>query len=433
MQSHYEHIFANFKNTCVGHDQPWLHQARQKHLAHFLQQGFPTRKQEAWKYTPLTAMEKILLEPVNRTEQVAQTAINLSKDLISARVVFVDGHYAPALSATQNLPSSVLLCNLSQGLAAEPERIKAYLEQNQTLGESLHSLNLAFLQDGLILIVPKHVNIESPIHIVFISSKQANQKLSCMRNWIHLEEGAQATVLEEHIALEENGHFQNIMTEIKLDNLANLSYCKIQPTSSVSYHYAQTFIEQAKDSSAKTWHIAPGANIAREDLTISLIGQGAHCEMYGLYLPNNEQHVDFHTTVHHKVPHTTSSQHYHGVLSDQASAVFNGKVHVVPQAKQIAAKQTNHNLLLSKQAQVNTKPELEIYADDVKCSHGATVGQLDETALFYLRSRGINKSEATRLLLQGFTQTIIADIPNADIKDHISKLLEQRIQCFSMD
>jgi Fe-S cluster assembly protein SufD len=280
--------------------------------------------------------------------------------------------------------------------------------------------------DGLFLYVPKNVKIEKPIQCLFISTQEFQDSMQHLRNLIIVEENSQVTLFETYVSETEKKYFNNIVTQIYLGNHSQINYYKYQQESENGYHIANTQIHQQANSCVNSFHFSLGSQLAREDLAVSLNQSGAECALYGLYLLDNRQHIDHHTRIDHHVSNCTSYELYKGILAAQSVGVFNGKIIVHPQAQRSNAQLVNQNLLLAKTAEINTKPELEIYADDVKCSHGATVGQIDDESLFYLRSRGIEEQTAQNILTYAFASEVINQIKDFKIKEYIINCVKRK-------
>lgn len=423
----------------------WLQQLRQQSLDYFASIGFPSRKEEHWKYTDLSFLAKQTFAAPEIITSLATDAIKNYNLDSSYRVVFVNGFYSADLSSVTGLEFEAELFSLQEGLSSPHSAglIKHYLTE-----EAKHSppcaqdpcihartmfgiannpliyWNAALMLDGIFIRVPKNGCLSKPIHLLFFTPDQgAAKSLYSSRNIIVLEENSQAVIFEEHVSSTPDEYFKSTVTQIDLKQGANLHYYKLQQEAKDAVHLATTYINQGRDSQLRSHSISLGAKLARDDFTVALNEVGATCDVYGLYLAKAKQHIDHHTRIDHHAGHTKSEEYYKGVLSDQATAVYNGKVIVHPQAQKINSKQTNKNLLLSNTAEVNTKPELEIYADDVQCAHGATVSQVDAESLFYLRSRGLNEGMAAELLTQAFADEILTRIPDIEIRNYAHRAI----------
>lgn len=397
----------------------WLQAYREQQLENFLARGLPTRKDEWWKYTNVAYLEKTHFSfPVIDTAK-----IQLEKKLDSAiLLVFKNGHFSLEMSDIHLLPQDVILTSLSVALSSHEKLIKPYLLQE--LNEKKHPftyLNSALMSDGVFLSVPEGCVVPYPIHLLFINTQQ-NDFVSCPRNIIIAQKNSQVKIIEEHAAYQASDYFTNAVTQLDVHANAQLDYYKLQNEHSSATHIANVKIQQQQASIVNTFFIDCGSRLAREDLTIYFHERHAECHMKGLYLlERDDQHIDNHIYVDHVASHCTSTMKYKGVLDKKSQAVFNGKVYAHAGAKQTNAQQANHNLLLSPDAQVNTKPELEIYEEDVKCIHGATVGQLNEDALFYLRARGIEKEAALTILTHAFIEEISHSIADPIIRNYIQQ------------
>jgi Fe-S cluster assembly protein SufD len=401
---------------------------REQQLAQFLAQGFPTRHQERWRYTdlsPLTRQSFALANPYvpNGIKNILSTYELKNTDYL--RLVFVNGYYQAALSQLTALPRGTLLMPLAQALHVCPQHVLPYLQQ-EFRQQPLVNLNTAFMTDGLFLYLPAHCIIKQPVHLLFLSSAQ-QPMMQQMRNIVIIDKQAQATLFEHHASLTEINYWNNVVTQMDMAPGSHLNYYKCQQESAAAIHSAQINIQQQRDSQLFAWQGTFGAQLAREDWQIALAEPNAAAALQGWYGATEQQHLAHHIHVSHGAPNTTSSTFYKGLANDKATAVFNGKIVVEQIAQKTQAQLTNQNLLLAKTATINTKPELEIYADDVKCMHGATIGQLDEQALFYLQARGIDKKDAQRLLLQAFSENMLEFIKTDAVKTFMSYLMQQKL------
>ncbi len=338
------------------------------------------------------------------------------------RIVFINGEFSPQHSLLDNLPEKIILTHSSKAMIDCNDLFQQVNLSAQLPGLSqFHWLNGALSGDGLFLFIPDNVELTKPIHLLYLTLNE-NTSAAVMRHprhHIQLGVNSRVSLLEEYVGLGATNYFNNVMTKVSAGRNAQLNYYKLQRESTAAFHIANTQIEQAQDSQVRAFHIALGGRLNREDVNFSLQQTGAACELSGFYYPQAQQHIDFHTRIDHQSAQTHSKQYYKGMIAAQGYAVFNGKVNVHPQAQRITAEQTNHNLLLDESAEVNTKPELAVFADNVRCSHGATVGNLDPNALFYLRSRGIPEKLARRLLMHGFVNEILDRLPDPLIVNYV--------------
>jgi Fe-S cluster assembly protein SufD len=425
----YRSEFAQLAGQLPGQHLGWLVQARQAAIERFAARGFPTQRDEAWKYTSLAAIEHaqfavapapavpILSEGL--TELVAAHAIPAAHLL-----VFVDGRLTPGLSRPGRLPPGVVLGSLAEALAANPPGLQAALLGAEA-PSAFADLNLALMADGACLQLPPKTAVEAPIQWLFIAT-QGGLAIQ-PRNLILAAAGSSAAIVEHHVAVGEGRYLTNAVTDIRLGPAAAIEHHKLQQESPAAFHMATVNVSQAAKSRFVSTSFAFGARLARVDIAVGLDAEGAACTLDGLYLTDGRQHVDHHTRIDHRQGRCTSRQRYKGVLAGASRAVFNGRVVVHPDAQGSDAFQANHNLLLSENAEIDTKPQLEIWADDVKCSHGATVGQLDEDQVFYLRSRGIAEADARAMLTRAFAMEIIERVGLPSVQDRLVELLPGKL------
>lgn len=386
---------------------------RRTAFSRFAELGFPTPREEEWKYTNVSPILKNRFEfaigqPANGLTAEEIHSFRLS-GLAGAQLVFVNGLFSRKLSHTGELPSGVKAGSLSEILAHDPALVRSSLGRFASFDRNgFTALNTAFIQDGAFLHLARNSSYEMPIHLAFITHSPAGPLLSQPRNLIVLEPGSRAAVIESYYFLDTAAYLTNAVTEIVLKEGASLDYYKVQREKSEDgFHIATTEVRQERDSRFSSFSVSLGARLERENLNVLLGAEGSECTLNGLYLVSEGQHIDHHTVIDHSKPHGTSRQLYKGILKGKSHAVFNGKVFVREDARKSDAEQMNKNLLLSEEAGVDTKPQLEIFNDDVKCTHGAAVGQLDENALFYLKSRGIGEENSRDLLTHGFAADVI--------------------------
>ncbi|MFA7349252.1 MAG: Fe-S cluster assembly protein SufD [Methylotenera sp.] len=414
--------------TLAGHDVPWVLAARQSALSRFAEHGFPTRRDEEWKYTDVSIVGRhTSLEPDHIPPDPSSGAKLLAWTLASEDIhlmVFVNGHYAPALSMINDLPVGVRMASLANILENGADLPESLFNQ-QHEHTIFTALNNAFATDGMVLDLSPGTVLKAPIYLLFIAS--GHGVAIYPRNILVAGEGSQATVIEHYMGTLDAHNFTNAVTQISLSARAEIEHCKLLQEGPAATHIAGIHAEQASDSHFISHSFALGGRLARNDITAQLFGKGCHCTMNGLYLLNDRQHLDHHTRIDHLAPECTSREYYRGILDGESRGVFNGKVVVHPSANKTDAHQANYNLLLSRQAEVDTKPQLEIFADDVKCTHGATVGQLDDDSLFYLSSRGIDAELARSVLIYGFANNIIGRVDMPELRTRIAHLVLERL------
>lgn len=412
----------------AGHDVPWVSRARQSAFERFVAQGFPTRRDEEWKYTDVAAIgRRTSLAPDNIPPDPSSEAALFAWTLAQENVhlmVFVNGHFSGDLSALGELPPGVCLESLADVLDSDADLPEALFDHS--LEHTVFAaLNTALMTDGAVLRVAPGVALEKPVCLLFIAS--GHGAAIYPRNIAMLGEGASATVIEHYFGMLESHNFTDAETQISLASGAELQHCKLIQEGKDAAHVAGIHAEQAAGSRFTSLSFALGGRLTRNDITSRLNGPECRCTFAGLYLLDGKQHADHHTRIDHLAPSCVSREYYRGILDGESHGVFSGKVVVHPHAVKTDAHQSNRNLLLSRQAEVDTKPQLEIFADDVKCTHGATVGQLDDDSLFYLRARGIDIDAARSLLIYGFANDIIARVEVPDMRERIEHLMLDRL------
>jgi Fe-S cluster assembly protein SufD len=397
----------------------WLRDLRMKARAEFDKLGFPTTRDEGWKYTNVAPL---LRQPFALSTGTAAVASALSNLLIAPdapRLVFVDGHFRSDLSRVP-----VYVSSLSEALNRSAEALEPYLGSvAPTANHAFAALNTAFVLDGAYIRLPAGVAVEQPIHLIYLSSAEA---LAQPHALIVAEAGSQATVIEHYLPLSEGRHWTNAVTEIVLEPGAAVEHYRVQQQGAQAYHIGGVYVRQGRESRFTSHAVDLGGAFVRNDLQ-TVVAEGATCELNGLYIADGRQHVDNHTVIDHVAPRGTSRELYKGVLAGRARAVFNGRVVIQKDAQHIDAHQLNNNLLLSDDVEIDTKPEFEIYADDVKCGHGASVGQLDTDSLFYLRSRAIDETAARDLLTYAFADDIVARFRIAPLRVALEQALKARL------
>ena len=407
-----------------------VHQTRLESLKTFEEKGFPSRRDEAWKYTSLNAVlrQNYALFPK------AETTIQLKKvkkyflfEIDTYKVVFIDGVYSPFLSDTTHDGLDVCLMSAALSKAKYRNLIETYFNKITDKEDSLTALNTSYTQEGAYIHIPKSLVAEKPIEIIHFSTGKEKALWLQPRNLIIVDQNAQVQILERHQSLKEHDVVSNSVTEIYTHQDALVDYYKIQNDLSTASLIDNTYISQDKNSNVRVHTFSLGGKLIRNNLNFYLKGQYCNSTLKGVTLLEDHQHVDHYTLVDHISSNCESHQDYKGVFSEGSKGVFNGKIHVDQSAQKTNAFQQNNNILLDDKATVNTKPQLEIFADDVKCSHGCTVGQLDEEALFYLMSRGIPKKEAKALMTYAFANNVLASVELPILKKRINKLIAQKL------
>ncbi len=421
---HYQAEYARLLGELSGDP---LRDERKAALERFARTGLPNKRVEAWKYTDVRPIAKRNFNNTQAAPEItaAQVADIRFGDLDCYELVFVNGRFNSKLSRLGNLAEGISVRSLASALADKDSAIEAQL--GQCLVENIHAfteLNTAFLQDGAVIEIARDTQADKPIVLLYLDSATEVPTACHPRTFVTLGQNTSATLVESFIGLDdESENLTNQVTEIRLADNSHLNHYKITQGSGKGFHVGSINVKQARDSRYESHSLALGGNLTRTDINTRLEAEGATAILNGLYMVEGRQHVDHHTRVDHLVPHTNSVETYRGVLNGNSRAVFNGKVYVHRDAQKTDARQSNANLLLSKTAEIDTKPELEIYADDVKCSHGATVGQLDDNALFYLRSRAIDEETARSLLTFAFASEVVAQIKLQPIRERLERIV----------
>jgi Fe-S cluster assembly protein SufD len=418
----------NVPQHLAGFGVPWITIARQSAFERFVAHGFPTRREEEWKYTDVASIgkrETLAPDyiPPDPPSEAALLAWTLSQEKIHL-MVFVNGHYSDELSNIGELPTGVRLESLADLLDMSPDLSETFFDR-QHEHTIFAALNNAFATDGAVLKLAPGTELAKPLYLLFVAS--GHGAAIYPRNIIIAAEGARATVIEQYFGMQDSHNFTNAVTQINLGARAELQHCKLVQEGKDAFHVAGTHVNQATSSRFVSNSFVLGGRLVRNDTTSDLNEPECQCALNGLYMLEGKQHVDHHTRIDHFAPSGISREYYRGILDGESHGVFNGKVVVHPNAVKTDAHQSNHNLLLSRQAEVDTKPQLEIFADDVKCTHGATVGQLDDDSLFYLRSRGIDAESARSLLIYGFANDIIGRVEMTDMRARIEHLVLDRL------
>jgi len=410
----------------------WVFPLRKAAISRFAEQGFPTQRDEDWRFTNITPIARLpfkpVFQPVPRLGLERQDLARFIFGKLEAhRLVFVNGHFAPELSSAA--ADKFELKSLAVALAENSPLAQQHLGRHaQAENNPFASLNAAFFQDGALLYIPAGQVVETPIHLLYISTVKESGATSNPRNLIIAGDNCQATVLESYVSTVQGAYFTNAVTEFVVGAGAVLEHCKFQHESAGAYHMAALHAHLGAGCNFISHSIATGAKISRNTIRTVLAGEGLDCVLNGLYVTRGDQLADHHMVVEHAQPHCNSHEYYNGILDGRSKGVFHGRILVRPAAQKTDAKQTNKNLLLADEATVDTKPQLEIYADDVKCTHGATVGQLNEDSIFYLRARGIGAETARRILIHAFAGEIIERIRCVPAREELDELLWQRLE-----
>jgi Fe-S cluster assembly protein SufD len=394
--------------------------------------GLPTLRDEDWRFTNVAPIAKLPFKPAFDPGD-GVTEAELEKfafaKLPGARLVFVNGHFAAKFSALNNLPPGVKAGSLAAALISDAAFLEKHLGRYaQSADNGFSALNQAFFLDGGFIHVPAGKAVEEPIQLVYISTAKQNGATFHPRNLVIAEANSKVTILESYVSLGGANYFTNAVTELFAGDNARLEFVKFQDEAADAFHMAAFHGEFGRASNVNVHSFALGAKLSRNNIRTKLAGEGLECVLNGLYLTRGEQLADHHMIVEHAQPHCASHEYFNGILDDKSKGVFHGRIYVHPVAQKTDAKQTNKNLLLSDDATADTKPQLEIYADDVKCTHGATIGQLNEESIFYLRTRGIGPETARRMLIHAFAGEIIERIQHEPAREELDKLVWERLE-----
>ena len=419
----YVDAFAARESALPGHDLEWLRGMRRAGIDAFSRSGFPTPRNEHWKYTNVSPIERRsfdLAAPSSRVAPAGGPGGRVPNGCASPCLVFVDGRVDRKLSSVRALPPGVRIEDFTSVVEHDSGFLEGRLGTIVSPEKSAFTaLNAAFMDAGAVVRVAPDTVVDAPVHLVFVSGSPECERAYSPRIVIAAGAGSRIAVVEHFIGLDDTVYLDNVVTEIEVAEGAAVEHHKVQRASTGAYHVAALEAKLASGASFHSWAASLGARLSRHDIEVSLQHEHAQCSLDGLYVANGRQHVDFHTNVEHIAPHCESHEYYKGIAGGRGRGVFNGRVHVHPDAQKTEAHQTNRNLLLSRNAEIDTKPQLEIHADDVKCSHGATIGQLDEHMLFYLRSRGIDESAARGMLTYGFARDVVDRIALPELREPI--------------
>lgn len=407
-----------------------VHDIRSEAIRNFEQQGFPHRKLEAWKYTSLASLQKTdftLFPKEDNSLEYREVKPYFLHEIDTYKIVFIDGIYSSYLSETTH--DGVDICLMSAALTKPMYRpiIDVYFNKIAKSDDSLTSLNTAFTREGAYIYIPKNTAPRKPVEILHFSTGSEAALMLQPRNLIIVEDNAELQVIERHQSLTSNEVLTNAVTEIFAGKNAQVDYYKVQNDREGASLIDNTYIDQKNTSQVSVHTFSFGGKLTRNNLNFFQDGSGINSVLKGVTILGEKQHVDHHTLVHHQQPNCESHQDYKGIFGQQSTGVFNGKIIVDKIAQKTNAFQQNNNLLISDKANVNTKPQLEIFADDVRCSHGCTIGQLDQEALFYLRSRGIPQKEASALMMYAFANNVLESVRIPELKARINKLIAKKL------
>jgi len=426
--------FAPIEAAAATRREPaWVFPLRKAGLARFADEGWPTSQDEDWRFTNLAPLAAMPLRPALRAEPGSVSRADLERrplaSLADHRLVFVDGHFAPGLSRLGALPQPVQVSSLDEALRADPAWLEPHLGRPAGgQDRAFLALNDAFFTDGVVVRVPAGVTLAEPIHAIFVSTAAEPGGVTHPRNLVVAEANAQVTVLEHYLSLGEAPALTNTVTQLLAGEGAQVEHLRFQDQGQTAFHVGALRAIVGRSARVTAHSFALGSRLSRQNLQMILNGPGLEAVLNGLYVTTGSRLADHHMVVDHAQPHGASHEYFNGILSGQSRGVFHGRILVRPGAQKTDAKQTNKNLLLSDGATVNTKPQLEIYADDVKCTHGATIGQLHPESVFYLRARGLPLEIARRMLIHAFAGEIIDRVRCASIRQALDRLVWDRLE-----
>ena len=429
----YLKAFERFEQAAATTQPSWLFPLRKAGIARFAELGFPTLKNEDWRFTNVAPIAKLPFKSALDAARDGLTKDSLDQfsfaKLPGTRLVFVNGHVAAELSTAPTQPNGIKVSSLATALANDSALVEKHLGRYvRTEDNAFAALNNAFFQDGGFVYVPAGQSVDDPVQFLFINTSKDAGATTHPRNLIIAERGAKLTVIESYVSLASAPTFTNAVTEFALGDNAVVEHCKFQDESPEAFHIAALHSHLGRAVSFSSHSIATGAKLARNNLRTTLDGEGIECVLNGVYITNNDQISDHYMVVDHAKPHCASHEYFNGILAGKSKGVFHGRILVRPDAQKTDAKQTNKNLLLSDDATADTKPQLEIYADDVKCTHGATIGQLNDESIYYLRSRGIGLENARRMLIHAFAGEIIDRVKHDALREELDVLVWDRLE-----
>jgi Fe-S cluster assembly protein SufD len=420
--------FTEFQKRAAGRNLPWLRQLRENAFARFCEAGFPTTHDEDWRFTNVSAIARMPFELATESKVSAREVAHFRVPGAACQLVFVNGRFARDFSSFDELPDGITVSGLAHEIEAKSATLKSHLGRYLNLQrDAFSALNTAFTEDGAYVHIRKGAVLNAPIYLLFVATASHKPLMTNPRNLVIVEHEAQATIVEDYISMGESTAFCNTATELIVGENAIVSHYMIEREHRQAFNVSTLRIQQERSANVSSHSVLLGGGLVRNNVHPVLAGEGGECLINGLFIGSGRQHLDNYMLVEHASPHCGSRQFYNGILDDHAHGVFHGRIVVHKDAQKTDAKQTNRNLLLSDDAQIDTKPQLEIYADDVKCTHGATIGQIEENALFYLRSRGIDEVSARKLLLLAFASECLDRMKPSPAREHVEKLIHEHL------
>lgn len=429
IKQYYINQFNEFENSLNGESTSEIHLIRRDAIKKFQSLPIPNQKDEEWKYTNISPLFDHQFSPAKPSNEVSGNQITkfLFDQLEHSLLVFVNGYYSQELSKIERIPEGVFIGSLADAISDGNSIVKKHLGKYVNSNNQIFtSLSTAFIKDGAFIYVPKNIIVDKPIHIIYLTESKGNKILTQPRNLFVADKNSQITIIEHYVSEDNGVYFTNSITEVFNGENAVLDHIKLQEESKQSFHIATMEVDQERNSNFSSHLISYGARISRNDFTTRFNDEGGMSMLNGLFMINEDQLFDAHTMIDHAKPHCNSHEHYKGILQDKSRGVFNGKVMVRKDAQKTNAFQENNTIILSDEALMNTKPQLEIFADDVKCSHGATIGKLNDEAKFYLKSRGIGEDAATAMLIHAFASDVIKSIKIEAVRDYLEEIITKK-------
>jgi Fe-S cluster assembly protein SufD len=425
--------FERFEQADTSRQPSWLFPLRKAGMARFAELGFPTLRHEDWRFTNVAPVVKLPFKPVFEAANDGLTKASLRQfpfaKLPGTRLVFVNGIYSSEFSMAPAHSNGAKVSSLAAALASDSALVEKHLGRYvRTEDNAFAALNNAFFQDGGFVYVPARQSVAEPVQFLFINTSKDAGATTHPRNLIVVEREAKATVIESYVSLASAPTFTNAVTEFALGDNSIVEHCKFQDESTDAFHIAALHSHLGRAVNFSSHSIATGAKLSRNNIRTTLDGEGIEAILNGVYITNGDQLADHHMVVDHARPHCASHEYFNGILAGKSKGVFHGRILVRPDAQKTDAKQTNKNLLLSDEASADAKPQLEIYADDVKCTHGATIGQLNDESIYYLRSRGIGLETARRMLIHAFAGEIIDRVKHDALREELDALVWDRLE-----
>jgi Fe-S cluster assembly protein SufD len=424
----YSTQFSKVIDQLPGQGLDWLDRLRRSAIKRFVELGFPTTRLEDWKYTNVNPISRFTFQPALPWKGAVPAALRAQLDPFPRpRLVFIDGVLEPVLCLNEHGSSGLQLRGLAESLRdPNPDRVlESHLGRYaETAHHAFVAWNTAFFADGAIVVIPAGTTVLQPLHLVFVSTCADEAFATHPRNLIVVGEGSRVSVAEAFLSVGGGAYLTNAVTEIVGGSGAIIDYYKMEQESSVGFHVASVKVSLGRDATLTSHTFSFGAALSRNDLSVVLDGEGSQCNLDGLFVVDGHRLVDNHTEIDHRKPHATSRELYKGILSGHAQGVFNGAIRVREDAQKTNAVQHSKNLLLSENAQINTKPQLEIRADDVRCAHGASIGQLNQDAMFYLKTRGVDERVARQILVRGFATEILDRVHIPGIRRQLETVLD---------